>query len=183
MAGQQEVVYRIDSGDGIVFVSDQWDRFAANNAGDNVRSTEVLGHSLWDYIGDMTTQQIYRQIIKRSREGIEVGFTLRCDSPDCRRVLRMDIRQTDDGTVEFRSRVISEEPRPAVSLLDSRQPRTDDLISVCSWCERVLVDGRWVSVEDAITALGLFQQDELPALTHGMCQDCSESMNKVIANL
>lgn len=58
MGGQQEVVYRIDSDDGIVFLSDQWDQFAGSNSGANVLPSAVLGHSLWDYIGDMTTQQI-----------------------------------------------------------------------------------------------------------------------------
>lgn len=183
MIGQQDVFYRIDSDDRIVFLNDQWDRFACGNDGGGVRSSEVLGRSLWDFIDGLTTQQIYRQIVKRSRAGNAVGYPLRCDAPDRRRLLQMDVRATDDGCVEFRSRILSEEPRQALSLLDRRFPRTGDLITVCSWCEKVRVDGRWVDVEDAIEELGLFQQALLPALTHGMCQACSESMHAVITNL
>lgn len=183
MVDQQDVLYRIDADDTIVFVNDQWDQFAGSNDGNGVRSSEVLGRSLWEFIDGLTTQQIYRQIVKRSRAGNAVGFPLRCDAPDRRRLLRMEVRAADGGAVEFRSRVLSEEPRAALSLLDRRLPRTDDLITVCSWCEKVRVEGRWVDVEDAIEALGLFQQDDLPALTHGICATCSESMNRVITNL
>jgi len=183
MVSQRDVCYRIDSDDRIIYVNDQWDRFAGGNDGDGVRSSEVLGRSLWDFIDGLTTQQIYRQIVKRSRAGNAVDYPLRCDAPDRRRLLQMDVRPADGGAVEFRSRIVSEEPRQALSLLDRRFPRTGDLITVCSWCEKVRVGGRWVEVEDAIAALGLFQQGELPALTHGICRDCSESMNKVIANL
>lgn len=183
MAGQQNVFYRIDKDDRIVFVNDQWDRFAVGNEGNGVRSSEVLGRSLWDFIDGLTTQQIYRQIVKRSRAGNAVDYPLRCDAPDRRRLLQMGVRAAHSGAVEFTSRVVSEEPRQAVSLLDRRFPRTGDLVTVCSWCEKVRVEGRWVDVEDAIAALGLFQQTELPALTHGMCQACNDTMNKVITTL
>lgn len=183
LAGKQEIVYRIDADDRIVFVNDQWDRFAGSNGGDDVLSSVVLGRSLWGYINGLTTRQIYRQILDRTRAGTAVVYPLRCDSPDRRRLLEMNVRLADGGAVEFRSRTLSEEPRSALGLLDRRQPRTDDLLAVCSWCEKVRVAGRWVDVEDAIAALALFQQSELPSLTHGMCQTCSESMNKVIANL
>ncbi|MEX0708657.1 MAG: PAS domain-containing protein [Woeseia sp.] len=183
MIDQQDVFYRIDADDRIVFVSDEWDRFAAGNEGNGVSSSAVLGRSLWDFIDGLTTQQIYRQIVKRSRAGNAVEYPLRCDAPDRRRFLQMDVRAADGGCVEFRSRILSEEPRAALGLLDPSQPRTNDLITVCSWCEKVRVDGNWVDVEDAIEALGLFQQAQLPALTHGMCQACNDKMNEVIATL
>jgi hypothetical protein len=40
--------------------------------------------------------------------------------------------------------------------------------------------GEWCEVETAITALGLFDEPELPQLTHSICDTCFESMSSVI---
>jgi hypothetical protein len=39
--------------------------------------------------------------------------------------------------VEFASTLESEEARAAVSLLDCRQPRNEEFVRMCSWCQRV----------------------------------------------
>ena len=47
---------------------------------------------------------------------------------------------------------------------------------MCGWCDRFLVDGEWVEVEEAVTRLGLFQLPQMPAIGHGVCPDCTEML-------
>ena len=49
----------------------------------------------------------------------------------------------------------------------------DDFLPMCAWCDRFLVDGEWVEVEEAAKRLELFRRSELPALDHGICPQCS----------
>lgn len=82
MADHVNIIYRVNDQDDLVFVSREWDRFAADNSGDLVTSQRVLNRPLWDFITDENTRELYRQVLKRVREGSLVRFTFRCDSPN-----------------------------------------------------------------------------------------------------
>ena len=112
-----DIIYRVNDQDEIVFVNEAWDRFAACNAGKDVTSTQVLHRPPWDFINDSTTQGLYRQVLKRIRDGRALQFDFRCDSPACRRLLQMDVRRGEDGTVEFHTSTLSEEIRQPPALL------------------------------------------------------------------
>jgi hypothetical protein len=71
------VVYRIDAEDRISDVNDGWRWFAGENEGQKMTREKVLGQSLWDHICDPTTAELYRQMVKRAREGHPVKFHYR----------------------------------------------------------------------------------------------------------
>lgn len=50
------------------------------------------------------------------------------------------------------------------------------LLTVCAWCERVRVAGRWLEMDDAISRLRTFEWAAPPDLTHGICEDCYERL-------
>jgi len=61
-------IYRIDSTDNIVSVSDNWNRFADANAwGGSLRSKDVVGHKLWDFIHGIETRYLYQELFRRVR--------------------------------------------------------------------------------------------------------------------
>jgi hypothetical protein len=63
--------------------------------------------------------------------------------------------------------------RERVELLDVGVSRDSDLVTMCSWCRRVLAaEDRWKEVEIAIQLLGLFEGDSLPGISHGVCPEC-----------
>jgi hypothetical protein len=171
-----DVIYRVNAQDDIEFVSDSWDVFAIANDGRGVVAEEVLGNSLWDFIADDTTRALYQDILERVRSGRFSTFTFRCDSPECRRRLQMEITGLEHGAVEFRVRTLSLEIRPDQPLLHPDRPLSEKLLRVCGWCKKVDVGGRWVEIEDAMSELRLFDETLLPAVTHGMCGECYEHM-------
>lgn len=173
-----EIVYRIDSEDRISAVSPTWGEFAMANQGAHLVPPPIIGERLWDSIGDPTTRSVYRAILDRIRKGVRsVHFHFRCDAPGVRRLLDMGITLEPGGEITFSVQPVAEQLREAVTLLDPFVRRTPEILSTCSWCMRVSIgEGEWAEVEEAIGQLGLFEQLDLPRLSHGMCPTCHAAM-------
>ena len=173
------VRYLIDADDRISFVDDGWCRFAAANGSEELMPPTIIGQSLWDHIIDETTARLYRQIVSGVRKGDSTCFTLRCDGPECRRLLEMTITAGPDGSVEFQTHPIQLERREPVALLARDNPRSDRLLRSCAWCNRFDVSfgsDEWVEAEEAATRLRLFENERMPQLTHGICNGCFTKM-------
>lgn len=178
--GQPKIVYRIDATDRITSVSEGWDVFASANGGEGVLAADVVGRSLWDFISDATTREVYRQVLARIRAGRPMTYSFRCDSPACQRLLEMRIRLSDGaGGVEFTTGTLFEGPRELqpVSQGDGSVGADEaEFVRVCGWCNRFFADGEWREMEDAFPRLRLLEYPEQQQLTHGMCESCYERM-------
>ncbi len=171
------VVYDLDASDNIVSVNDAWDRFAAENESASVGARNVVGRSLWDFISDPTTREIYRRLFASARGGsAPSSFQFRCDAPSIRRLLEMEIRFTD-GVVRCTVRTVNLENREPQLLLDPAVERSEELLRMCSWCKRI-PDGAgvWHEIDDAVSLAELFRYQRLPVVTHGICEECSTVM-------
>lgn len=172
--------YWIDSQDRIVRVNEEWQRFAEENDGSESLSGGCLGMSLWSFIGDATLSNIYRDMVNLARAGRPIRFAFRCDAPRFRRLFEMRILATAGDLVEFASTLKSEEEREAVPILDCRQARNSQFVRMCSWCQRIAVNDRWLPAEIAVERLGFMMAPTVPELTHGVCEAClSKMMNQV----
>lgn len=114
-------------------------------------------------------------LLRRVRgKDLRIELPFRCDGPGIRR--EMDIRITARSAgrfVLFSAQLRSEEPRPFQPLLSADAPRGEETLTMCGWCDRFLVGGEWVEVEEAASRLGLFRLSEMPAINHDICPDCS----------
>lgn len=177
-AEETVLVYRVDPQDRLCAFNSAWTDFARANEGEALLPEHRLGTSLWPAVKDAHVREIYRRLMQRARAGHPVAFGYRCDAPEWRRWFHMEIRAVEgDGSLEFISRLLREERRPRVALLDLTSERSTDFVTVCSWCQRVSVGaGLWQAVEQAVEQLGLLNQDALPGLTHGICGDCKRDL-------
>jgi hypothetical protein len=167
--------YAIDDHDRLIKLDDGYYRFAEENGWDG--AGDSLGRSIWDFVAGHDVQKLQRLLLRRVREGArDVELPFRCDGPEVTR--EMDIRIAADRSgrvVLFSARLRAEkereEPQP---LLDPEAPRDEgDFLSMCAWCDRFLVDGEWVEVEEAARRLELFRRTRMPTLDHGICPQCS----------
>lgn len=181
MSEMADIVYKVNGNDQIVLVSEAWDSFAIANGGEGIVAARILHRPLWEFITDWSTQEIYRALMKKARAGHTVCFTFRCDAPWRRRFLEMTMLGGPDGAVEFHTRTLLEEERPVPVLLDSEAHRSDDLLRSCGWCKKIQVGTEWVEVEEAVHRLRLFQRRRLPAITHGICDECYARMSTAAA--
>ncbi len=174
------IVYVVDADNRIVSVNEAWDDFAAENNGISVLAERVIGRNLFEFITDPSTQHIYRQMLARIRGGIDLRFSYRCDSPDCRRLMEMQVRGSDaQGGVEFRSITLEAHSREPLHLPQAdggTEAEPETLQRACGWCNRLEVDGVWMEIEDAVTRLRMMERHTAPMVTHGMCADCLAKM-------
>jgi hypothetical protein len=167
------IIYRTDREDRIVSVNDAWTKFARENDGESVVAEKVVGRRIWDFVQDDRICGIYRFLIDDARNGRDVRFKFRCDSPAERRVFSMQLRSDKAGEVEWTSRLLLKEPREPIALLSAHLKRGASMVRICSWCHRVLLDEEtWQDLETAVEQLKLLEMDPLPRLTHGICPDC-----------
>jgi hypothetical protein len=167
--------YAIDDEDRLIKVDDGYYRFAEENGWGDAGAS--LGRSLWDFVAGHDVKKLQRLLLRRIREGVrDVELPFRCDGPEVTR--EMDIRIAADRTgrvVLFSARLRAEEEREEPQpLLDANAPRDEgDFLAMCAWCDRFLVDGEWVEVEEAAKRLELFRRPQMPTLDHGICPQCS----------
>jgi hypothetical protein len=112
--------------------------------------------------------------VRGELRSVEIPF--RCDGPALRREMDLRIASQSSGRlVLFSARLRAEERREEFQpLLASYAPRSEETLTMCGWCDQFLVDGEWVEVEDAVARLGLFEMPAMPAISHGVCPDCTE---------
>jgi len=174
-----QITYRINSDDEIIFVNNEWSNFAVANNASELISDKILHLSLWKFITDVTSEQIYRQILRQVRSGLKMQFTIRCDAPETRRLLEMTVSPYGNDKVQFDTRPIWTEERAPQKILQKNLPRKDHIIIICSWCNKIEVGkDDWREVEEAVDALKLFQVETLPQLSHGMCGKCHETISR-----
>ena len=172
------ITYQIDPAGRILSVGPAWDDFARNNQGAFLTAPQVIGNSLWDYISDPTTRELYRSLLARVHDDVpQVQFTFRCDSPTRRRLLQMKMTPAEDATTLFTVLPISFVDRDLVPFLVVDRHRSGELLRMCSWCNRVpLTESAWVEVEEAVERMTMFHSADPPAITHGICPRCEETV-------
>lgn len=167
--------YTIDAEDRIVSLSADWDLFARENqASDSCLANGVINRQIWEFIRDLETRHLYLVINANVRaSGKAVTIPFRCDAPDRRRCLEMNIAPVKQKHIEYQTTVLWEEPREPVALLMAESERSDELLRMCSMCKKVhLSDDSWVEVEAAVARMRLFDRVALPRITHGICPKC-----------
>ncbi|MGE4520534.1 MAG: hypothetical protein AB7E04_13625, partial [Desulfobacteraceae bacterium] len=116
--------------------------------------------------------------VRKTKKSVSVPF--RCDSPEYRRFLHMEIKEAGNGIIEFHSVLEKVEKRKKVRLLESDVERNSQFIKICSWCKKVYFENEkeWVEVEEAVKRMNLFDKKTLPMLTHTMCDLCFKELSE-----
>ena len=184
MRPDASVRYRINEKDEITYVAGEWESFAKDNDGHGLDREALQGRVLWEFISGPATRDLYKRLLTRVRSGQPARFTLRCDGPAVRRLLEMTISMEGGDSVEFATRGLSVVKRDPIALLATSTKRSEAMLVVCAWCNRIRVSpDQWMEVELAIDQLNLFAADRLPQVSHGICTDCLESMTKLVEKM
>lgn len=173
-------VWTIDRENVITAVGGDWDAFAAGNEAASLCGASVVGHSLFEFIDGEETRRIYRLLLRRVRAlDAPILVPFRCDSPELRRHMRLEIEPLRERAIEFRSVLVAAEPRPHLRLVERDAPRSEALLVSCSFCLRIrLPDEEWVEAEDAVVRLGLLVRERTPRLAHGVCPACKAKLHE-----
>jgi hypothetical protein len=166
--------YQVDAENRLQSVSPDWVAFAQQNQSLQLKADAVLGQPLFGYIAGQATEHLYRLLFDHVRRtGVPAVVPFRCDGPKVRRFMELSIQPGPSGALSLEGRLLRVEERDAMELLDPSAKRSDERVTLCSWCKRVDAAGEWVEVELAVSRLGLFDSPLMPKLSHGMCPECA----------
>jgi hypothetical protein len=169
--------YWLDGDDVVTGFDSGFVTFAAAN-GLACDPEELIGTSLWGHIGDEDvaglTYWLLQQVRRRGR-GLSLFY--RCDAPNRRRLMRMELRPEAERGVEVRSLPAIERRRLRIR---DRRARTRGPLRVCAWCDRFASGRRWLPLESTPLPLGAGFGGKVPQITHAMCPTCSERANAEI---
>ncbi|MFO7604503.1 MAG: PAS domain-containing protein [Gammaproteobacteria bacterium] len=174
------ITYHLDPQGNIVYVDEAWDAMAEQQQGSFPSTAVILGRNIFDFISDESCRHIYQSLIDQVQQKAQsLSFPFRCDAPETRRFMEMEIFPVAGGITGFKSCIINEEPRLPVALLEPDAEKSDALLVICSWCMKVKVDAEhWLEMEQAIEHLAIFDVHPLPQLSHGICPGCYAAMTR-----
>jgi hypothetical protein len=154
-----------------------WDRFAIENGAPELTSPHPLGQPLLMFLSDAATVHLYELLFARvAQTRRAITFPIRCDGAVRRRFLDLTIAPGASGGFALSSVLVRSEARQPILLFDRAARRREDSVTVCSWCQRLEVGGKWLEVEDAVTVLRLFERDDMPVVTSSVCDACERFM-------
>lgn len=173
--------YTIDGDDNIIHTGGGWDCFAEQNDAPQLVFENICGAPLWDHLEGAAIIQVFQTLIKRVREGKPMEFKFRCDSPQLRRTLSLQMFPHADGSVTFQTRTLHVETRSNGHATQGISEM--DRLVVCSWCRKIEVgDDIWTEVEDSVDTLRLFDATVLPEVSHGICETCYATLMSTGSN-
>lgn len=175
--------YLINRENRIESVGDGWESFAEENHGEQLLNERVVYRDISTVIACRKCQELYDMLIESIRvKQKAIHFPFRCDSPEVRRYMTMEMIPKHQGKILFTSYLEKEEQRPSLVLLEIFGERSDEFITICSWCKRIQSEGNvWFETEEAVEKMLLFNRTRLPQLSHGICPSCCELlMQKIV---
>ena len=179
-----KILFRINLQDEIVFVSEQWNQLVQESGSYELLPENILGGSLWNLIDGETTKTLYLIILRRVRGGgFTIRFRFRCDVLGGRKLMQMKVTRLTNGEIQFETRRLDADEElllPRSEKAFEPEARTvEEIIVICSWCNKIKIDdGDWQEIEESIKKLSLFEQEVLPQASHGMCDDCYQSVSE-----
>mgnify|MGYP001821522752 FL=1 len=176
---RQVYQYGVDDTDVVTFVDEWWVAFAEENRAIGLSRDSVLGHSIWEFIADEPTQQLYRELhnyVRSSGRPVRVPF--RCDSPTLQRFMQLKISHEGNGHLHYESTLLRTVPQRRLSVLNPRAKRTNAFLTMCSVCKRTLIEpSGWLELEDIALRLLMYDQQRVPGMRYTVCPDCSRRIS------
>ena len=170
--------YRVDTNDVLVWVDSWWLAFARENRAPELTEQYVLGRSLWEFVADSGTRELYQQIHRQLRAGKQrVVLPFRCDSSTVNRHMQLTITTEPDGQLSYESVLLRAETHRELPLLDRDQPRSNAFLTICSCCMTALVEpSGWLDLAEVVVRLRLLESERVPRLRHVTCPNCADAM-------
>lgn len=156
----------------------KWSEFSAQNGAAHL--TDGAGLNIFACCSDIETASAY-QIIHfalQSHALDHYSFSFRCDSPDRTRLFHMTMSWypgcQPNGAILYRSKLLMECSRTAVSLLSleaQRRRSATHIVKLCSFCQHAwdTASNSWLEAQDHPSA---HAQDV--RTMHGICGDCRD---------
>jgi len=173
------VQYWVDAQCKIVRINWDWSEFSLSNNTHNLTPSQVLGRDLGDFICDDTTRMLIYTLVKSVHGlGRPMRRPYRCDSPECKRFMEMEIAPEPNGLVRLDHRILRVEPLPVKAsfhLVEHNTP-TITVPLRCSMCNCLKFGEQWIEIDMAI-AHQLIDDQQPMRVIYTICPTCKATMH------
>ena len=91
--------------------------------------------------------------------------------------MQLTISKYDHHLLLYESVLIRTAPQQTLRLLDSSQQRSNDFLTMCSFCKRSLIEpSSWLDMENISLKLRLYEKQTVPELRYAVCPDCRNNV-------
>ena len=165
-------IYWLDGNDKIILVSPSWDQFALDNDGEHVISSDILGKTIWEFVhGDVTRMWLETLFTLARLRGTPVVRPYRCDSPNIRRYMSLNIALENSNVLRVEHIILSTEPREIPVYMQAAKRLSTNFNLRCSICGRMEFETSWVEPEDHPGAENKSQAGSFQVI-YTVCKDC-----------
>jgi hypothetical protein len=166
-----KMLFRIDHRDRVATVDEEWATLARESGADPLCPGAEVGRPYRDFIRNNQVAEVYRIFLERVRLRREVvRFPVRADTAREKRFFLLEIEAVEGGAIELRLKLEGTEPRAPGDW--STPPEEDEMIRMCSFCQRAQWDLEWMELAEAMEAGDLFGAFTHWQISHGSCPDC-----------
>jgi hypothetical protein len=167
------VEFVINQNNDIVKVCQDWDRFARENNAPELLGAAVIGHPLSEFVSGIITKKFISNLlsIARSRKD-PVAFEYRCDSPQVRRYMKMEVHCIAGGNVRFIHTELRTELRIRPINFIRKTIREKNTLIRCSMCNLVLIKNYWGEFEVDANSSSVTEV----YVTYGICPACQAKL-------
>lgn len=173
--------YEVDAADRIVSVGGLWTSFAESNGGQALTHRAVVGTLLWDHVHGLENRLVFKQVmdaVRDSRTCVEMSF--RCDSPTCRRDMKLRIKPGKNGGCRFATTLVATRKRAHIPFIDALAPHGRQCVLVCNWCMSIELGGAWEDVDKAWSLREIPHAEPTPQPVFTICPAC---LDRIVAAL
>lgn len=177
MSDPQPVVCVINPDNIIIDVNEAWDGFARANDSPSAMRAAVLDRCIFDLISGKVTKQHWRELLQRAWDSPQpLIVDYRCDSPDAKRWMRMEMCRQEDGNMRITHTQFKSELRlPKIHFRLAQQRNSGTLVR-CSMCNRIKTGGQWCEAEKLFSTKRTTDVDvKFLEVIYGLCADCGKA--------
>jgi hypothetical protein len=139
-----------------------------------VEKNSLSKKKFYEILSGYEKHHIYQLAIEKVRTTRKsLTFPFYADSRAKRFHMELVITPSNEHEIILEAKLIREE-----KLTDAIKRGRDDIslkemISMCSWCKQIEYQDKWLEFETAVIKMELFSQENIPPVTHGICDDCA----------
>ena len=174
------IVLELDDPLTIRAVDHEWELRADSFGADTCLGASIIGTPLLRHIAGGTTRQFYEQLFAWvAKHGRPIRLPYRCDAPDRRRQMELQITRLPDG---FQCVHTTLSVTPTYGSHTRYAFGGDESIALTPWCSscmRLLWQGQWRDVEAAVHA-GLRVGSLAFPVYCTICPECSQQVNRLL---
>lgn len=170
--------YLLNPANCFVWFSPEWNLEFQDMFQEPYEVNDYLGRCFLDLLSGPSIRLVYQslfQLVRRS-ECKPFSLTMCCNETPLKILMSHELKGNEHGYIKVEISYVSPE-----IMQDDRQffrLEWNEPLKMCSWCQSIfdVAQTVWLPLEKALGYIPILHEAELPAITHGCCTACYQTL-------